>query len=243
MTQPLDIVVPALTLPDRTGATDYEATRRYAKRAAATWTDYFILSGSTTRGQDLTPSQRASVLDLWLDVTQPGRLLACCWEPADFDQAARRGVAPMGVMRGLVGHTAAVAFLRTLPPGAYIYSHPMFGGSVFDAELAVAARDAGVLPAGGKVAKITKPALADVHRAAGDEFRLWDGSSRGIQESIDAGAAGVVATPLCAFTGRFPARQASLIQAAVDPVQADLDALPDRTRRTAELMRRAAVCV
>lgn len=121
----------------------------------------------------------------------------------------------------------------------------MFGGSVFDAELAAAAAasSAGTLPAGGKIAKITRPALADVHRAAGDEFRLWDGSSRGIQESIDAGAAGVVATPLCAFTDRFPARQTSLIQAAVDPVQADLDALPDRTARTAELMRRAAVCV
>jgi dihydrodipicolinate synthase/N-acetylneuraminate lyase len=243
MTQALDIVVPALALPDSTRAIDHEATRQYAKRAAATWTDYFILSGSTTRGQDLTPSQRASVLDLWLDVTEAGRLLACCWEPADFDHAARRGITPVGVMRGLDGHTAALAFLRSLPRGAYIYSHPMFGGSVFDAELAAAASSAGVLPAGGKIAKITKPAITDVHRAAGDEFRLWDGSSRRIQESIGAGAAGVVATPLCAFTADFPARQTSLIQAAVDPVQANLDALPDRTARTAELMRRAAVCV
>ena len=242
MTQALDIVVPALTLPDSTGAIDHEATRQYAKRAAATLTDYFILSGSTTCGQDLTPGQRAGILDLWLDVTQPGRLLACCWEPADFDPATRRGITPMGVMRGLDGRTA-LAFLRSLPRGAYIYSHPMFGGSVFDAELAAAASDAGILPAGGKIAKITKPAITDVHRAAGDEFRLWDGSSRRIQESIDAGAAGVVATPLCAFAADFPARQINLIQAAVDPVQADLDALPDRTARTAELMRRAAVCV
>lgn len=242
MTQALDIVVPALTMPDSAGAIDHEATRQYAKRAAATWTDYFILSGSTTRGQDLAPGQRASVLDLWLDVTQPGRLLACCWEPADFDHAASRGITPMGVMRGLDGPTAALAFLRSLPRGAYIYSHPMFGGSVFDAELA-AASSAGILPAGGKIAKITKPAIADLRRAAGDEYRLWDGSSRRIQESIDAGAAGVVATPLCAFAADFPARQTSLIQAAVDPVQADLDALPDRTARIAELMRRAAICV
>jgi hypothetical protein len=35
MTQALDIVVPALTLPDSTGAIDREATRQYAKRAAA----------------------------------------------------------------------------------------------------------------------------------------------------------------------------------------------------------------
>ncbi len=240
MTQALDIVVPALTLPDSSGAIDYEATHQYAKRAAATWIDYFILSGSTSRGQDLTPGQRASILDLWLDVTQPGRLLACCWEPADFDHAARRGITPMGVMRGLSSRTAALTFLRGIPRGAYIYSHPMFGGSVFDSELAAAASSAGVLPAGGKIAKITKPAITDVHRAAGDEFRLWDGSSRHIQESVDAGAVGVVATPLSTFTAPFPARQTSLIQAAVDPIQADLDALPERTARTAELMRRAA---
>jgi len=38
---------------------------------------------------------------------------------------------------------------------------------------------------------------------------------------------------------RLPAKQAHLIQAAVDPVQADLDTLPDRPARTAELLRRA----
>src|SRR4051794_13653615 len=32
------------------------------KRAAATWVDYFILSGSTARGRDHTPGQRADVL-------------------------------------------------------------------------------------------------------------------------------------------------------------------------------------
>jgi dihydrodipicolinate synthase/N-acetylneuraminate lyase len=239
MTQAMDIVVPALTLLDSTGAIDREATRQYAKRAAATWVDYFILSGSTTRGQDLTPGQRADILDLWLDVTEPSRLLACCWERVDFDHAAKRGIAPMATMRNLDGHEAALAFLRELPTGAYIYSHPMFGGSVFDTELAVAASRAGILPAGGKIAKITKPAITEVHRAAGDGFRLWDGSSRHIQASLDSGAAGVVATPLCAFDTDLPAKKAPLIQAAVDPVQADLDALPDRPARTAELLRRA----
>jgi hypothetical protein len=240
MTQAIDIVVPALTLLDSAGTVDREATRRYAKRAVATWVDYFILSGSTTRGQDLTPGQRAEILDLWLDVTEPSRLLACCWERADFDHAAKRGIAPMATMRNLDGDEAALGFLRELPAGAYIYSHPMFGGSVFDADLATAASRAGILPAGGKIAKLTKPAITEVHRAAGDSFRLWDGSSRHIKASLDAGAAGVVATPLCAFDVSLPGKRPHLIQARVDPVQADLDALPDRPARTAELLRRAA---
>jgi dihydrodipicolinate synthase/N-acetylneuraminate lyase len=240
MTQALDIVVPALTLRDHAGAIDHEATCQYAKRAAATWTDYFILSGSTAGGQDLTPGQRAGILDLWLDITEPGRLLACCWEPRDFDHAASRGIAPMATMRNLDGPAAALAFLRDLPAGAYIYSHPMFGGSVFDAELAAAASSAGVLPAGGKIAKITTPAITDVHRAAGDGFRLWDGSSRRILASLDAGAAGVVATPLCTFDTDLPPKQVHLIQAAVDPVQAHLDALADRPARAAELLRKAS---
>ena len=44
----------------------------------------------------------------------------------------------------------------------------------------------------------------EVHRAAGGDFRLWDGSSRRIQASHDEGAAGVVATPLCAFDADLP---------------------------------------
>ncbi|GAB2937030.1 hypothetical protein GCM10027280_26460 [Micromonospora polyrhachis] len=39
-------------------------------------------------------------------------------------------------MRNLDSLNAALAFLRELPVGAYVYSHPMFGGSVFDASSA-----------------------------------------------------------------------------------------------------------
>src|SRR5690606_2551616 len=129
--------------------------------------------------------------------------------------------------------------LRALPSGAYIYSHPMFGGAVFDAGLAGAAREQGVLPAGGKLAKISATDITKVHATAGAAFHLWDGSSRRIRSSVDAGAAGVVATPLCAFDTDLPAKDIALVQAAVDPVQRTLDALPDRASRTAELISRA----
>lgn len=239
MTSAFDIVVPALALRGPTGGIDFTATRQYAERAAETWVDYLILSGSTTRGQDLTPQQRDQILELWLHVATPQRLLACCWEPQDFDNAAARGVAPMAIMRGLNGIEAALAFLRALPTGAYIYSHPMFGGAVFDAELAAAAKTEGSLPVGAKVAKIMTTAIPEVRAAAGDSFKLWDGSSRRIQASLDAGAAGVVATPLSSFDAPLPAKEPRLIQAALDPVQAALDALPDRASRTAELLKRA----
>jgi dihydrodipicolinate synthase/N-acetylneuraminate lyase len=239
MTAPFDIVVPALAILDNTGAVDRDRTLRYAERASATWVDRFILSGSTTRGQDLTPAQRGDILDLWLTVAQPQRLLACCWDPEDFEHAARRGIAPMATMRKLDGIEAAVTFLRHLPTGAYIYSHPMFGGNTFDAALAQAATQQGILLAGGKLAKITTPAITEIHTVTGDAFRLWDGSSRRIQRSLNAGAAGVVATPLCAFNSPLPEKEPGLIQAIVDSVQDALDALPDRPARTRELLSRA----
>jgi hypothetical protein len=228
MTSDVDVVVPALALRGPDGEVDYDATRRYAQRASHTWVDSFILSGSTTRGGDLTASERARVVDLWLAITESRRLLACCWEPADIVEAQERGVAPMVVMAGLDGLDAAVAFLRGLPTGAYIYSHPIFGGAVFDATVAEAARREGVLPAGGKLAKITMAGVAKLRRATGDGFKLWDGSSRRITASIAAGASGVVATPLCPFDMPLAAKEPFALQAVIDPVQVALDALPDR---------------
>lgn len=240
MTASFDIVVPALVLRTSSGSIDFPATRLYAKRAVATWVDYFILSGSTTQGQLLTPTERASVLDMWLDITEPVRLLACCWQPDDFSHAADRGIAAMATMRNLDDHDSALNFLHTLPAGAYVYSHPMFGARVFDAELAAAARQAGLLPAGGKLAKISTAEIGAVHEVAGDTFKLWDGSSRRITASLAAGAAGVVATPLCTFDRDLPPKELPLVQAAIDPLQAALDALPDRAARTAELVKRAS---
>jgi hypothetical protein len=239
MSTDFDVVVPALSLRALDGSVDLAATRAYAQRAAATWVDFFLLSGSTTRGFEHRPSERAAVLDLWLALTPASRLLACCWKPDDLAHAAQRGIAPVAVMQGLADQTQALAFLRTLPSGAHIYSHPMFGGAVFDAGLAGAAREQGVLPAGGKLAKISTTEITKVHATTGYTFRLWDGSSRRIRASVDAGAAGVVATPLCAFDTELPAKDIDLLQAAVDSVQRTLDALPDRASRTAELISRA----
>ncbi|MEG8183938.1 hypothetical protein GZH49_36315 [Nocardia terpenica] len=234
-----DVVVPALIAQTQDGAIDFATTRRYAVRAAETWVDYFILSGSTARGDLLDPADRAAILDLWLEITEPKRLLTCCWVPEDIRHAIDRSVVPMAVLRN-PDHASAVAFLAQLPPQSTIYSHPMFGGQVFDSKLADEARIRDVLPAGGKIAKITTAQVHDLHAAAGDEFRLWDGSSRRIAASLAAGAAGVVATPLSVFGDDFPSKDLDGIQAAVNAVQSTLDALPTRATRSDMLMQRVS---
>jgi dihydrodipicolinate synthase/N-acetylneuraminate lyase len=235
-----DVVVPVLSLCVPGGGTDYVGTRRYAGRAASTWVDYLLVNGSTAEGHLLEHSERSRLLDLWLEMVPPSRLLACCWQRKDLAAAAERDIAPMMVMRGSPRPEAARKLLRSLPDGAFVYSHPMFGGITFTSGIAAEAAGYGYLPAGGKLAKVTTDGIASIRRAAGTGFRLWDGSSRRIAESVAAGASGVVATPLCVFPNRFPSRELAAIQAAANSVQASLDALPDRLSRTRELVRRAS---
>jgi hypothetical protein len=231
------VIVPALA-PER-GAIERDDVRAYAARAATTWVDAFLLSGSTTRGDLLSVTDRAAVIDLWLEHLPPRRLLACCWEPADVDEAASRGVPVMAVMRGLQNSDAALRFLASLPAGAYVYSHPMYSPIVFDAQLAQAATAHGVLPAGGKLAKIGLSEVTELRAAAGPDFALWDGRCRHIGASLAAGASGVIITPLSHLPHPFPPRDLPELQAAVDAYQAALDALPTRAERTGVLLRAA----
>lgn len=110
--QPVDfeVALPALHLHGSDGQLDLDATRRYAVRAAGTWVDRFIVSGSTTRGDLLAPAQRAELLDLWLDVVGALRLLACAWRADDLVYAEDRDVAPLAVMQGLANCRDACDF-------------------------------------------------------------------------------------------------------------------------------------
>ena len=231
------VIVPVLT-PAR-DALERDTVRAYAVRAAATWVDVFLLAGSTTRGDLLSVMDRAALIDLWLEHLPPHRLLACCWEPADVDEALSRGVPVMAVMRGLPDRDAALKFLSSLPSGAYVYSHPMYSPIVFDAQLAQAATADGVLPAGGKLAKIGLSEVTALRAATGPAFALWDGRCRHIGASMAAGASGVIVTPLSHLPQPFPPRELPELQVAVDAYQAALDALPTRAERTGVLLREA----
>lgn len=232
------VYVPALT-PGAPGTIDIGAIRPYINRAANTWVHSFLLSGSTTRGDLLSVGDRGSIIDIWLEKLPPERLVACCWNSDDIKEANTRGVRPMAVLQGLANKVAALDFLSSLPIGSYIYSHPMYTPTIFDSELAALAAQKGMLPAGGKIAKIGFSDIASIRDATGPEFALLDGSSRQIGNRIKAGAVGVIATPLSHLPLPFPAADLSALQPVIDASQATLDALPDRPARTAHLLQAA----
>jgi len=235
-----EILVPALALRDGRGRLDEGATAAYATRAATTWVDRFLLSGTTTRGQSMTLEERTAVLNLWLDVVPAGRLLAGCWTTGDVDQAQQRGVAPVVVMRDLPDRAAALAFLRSLPAGAYVYSHPAHTVTTLDPKVCVEALRGDYLPAGAKLAKVRPTDIRAVRQATGSSFALWDASSRDIAGSVAAGASGVVATPLSPFVDPAPPRELSAVQAVLDRAQRQLDALGSREARSKHLHAVAA---
>lgn len=233
MTAVEQIVVPALALRARdSGRLDTEATARYARRAAGTWADAFILSCSTTRGDQLTVEERAELLDLWSGLVPASRLVACCWCEEDVQEATRHAITPMIVMHSPRDHDQALALLASLPRDAYVYSHPKYGSTVLNASLTAAARQRGILPAGAKLSKITAENITAIRHAAGPRWTLWDASARHIHASLAAGASGVVATPLSHFPTPFPNRSLPILQAAIDTMQKQLDRLPSRTTRS-----------
>lgn len=242
MTVDGQIVVPALALrtPDGTNLNP-DATARYAQRAARTWADAFILSGSTTRGDQLTVDERTELLDLWTRAVPAARLVACCWCDDDVTEATRRAITPMVVMHSPRDHEQALALLACLPPGAYVYSHPKYDSTLLDASLTAAARQHGILPAGAKLSKVTADDITTIRRAAGPRWTLWDASARHINASLAAGASGVVATALSHLPVPFPDRSLSALQPAIDALQQQLDrpSIARRARPAATQARKA----
>lgn len=230
-----EVLVPALNLYEVDGRLDWDATRRYAARAAATWVDYFIINGSTTRGDLLDAEARADLLDLWIEAVGTDRAIACTWIGEDVEAARVRGIRVMAVLQGHLDVESALDALKQLPTGSLVYSHPMYSEVVLDSRLCAVAQEHGVLPAGGKLAKISKTEIRAVRDVAGPAFRLWDGSCRDIAGSVAAGADGVVATPLSSLPSPFPEPRIDLLQMELDRLQGELDALPDRAARSRAL--------
>jgi len=69
--------------------------------------------------------------------------------------------------------------------------------------------------------------LRALRAAAGPDFALYDGRSRYLQRSLDAGASGVVAVPLSTLPTDLPRRNLDGLQAIVDRGQAVVDGQPD----------------
>ena len=226
-----EVVIPALAFRSAENELDLGLTRAYAERAAGTWADRFILSGSTVLGDLLAPTERALILDVWSEVLERSRLVACCWCREDIEQAGQRKILPLVVMRDLRDQAQACSFFAGLPEGAFVYSNPKFTPTALDPALAVAAEQRRLLPAGAKISKLAVGDIGRIRSSIGNGFTLWDGSSRHIEASLAAGASGVVATPLSVLPEPFPRRSVEELQATVHRLYAEVDGAVSREDR------------
>jgi hypothetical protein len=229
-----DLIVPGLTLRLDDTHPDWPAMDQLVRQAAqATAVDQFILSGTTTRGDLLSVLDRAKTLDIWLSELPPSRLMATCWCPRDIAKAIELGVTPLVVLRNINERSQLLAFLRDLPAGAFVYSHPLHSPCLLDPPSASAALEAGHMPAGSKLAKVSLPTIGAMREIVGEDFVLWDASSRRMSQSVLAGASGVVATPLATMASvNGTAVSVDAVQDSINSIQLRLDSLPDRKART-----------
>lgn len=225
-TDQLNIIVPVLSPRDNSNSIDEVHLREYVSRAASSWIDRFLIFGSTDQGWTLTSTARTALLDVWLDAVPPTRLVACCWTDADEFTALARGVQ---VLATEAGHPSAR--LIDLPQSAMAYSHPTHSPLSVTPSAIRDARAVRPLIRGAKLSKVSTDELAAVREAAGQDFILWDGSSRHLAESYQAGAAGAVCAPLAPLVHPFSTRPPlDELQVHLDHVQAIIAARgPDRS--------------
>jgi dihydrodipicolinate synthase/N-acetylneuraminate lyase len=173
------ITIPALTFRQPGGSVDLSMTRRYAGRASATPVRYFLVSGTTGRGNQATVGERAQLLETWRLAAGPDRVLACCWEPDDLRAASDMGVRAMLVIQRQDSFDQLLTTLRAAPDGYWLYSHPRYSAPTIDPH-AAAVRAADKPPRGAKVSKVSLDTVAKLRNAAGSYVGLWHGSSRNI---------------------------------------------------------------
>lgn len=233
-----EIIVPALTLTDTLGCIDEIASAKYARRAANSSFDRFLLSGSIGLGLGTPMRARLKTLEIWLDHVASDRLLACSWDAKESSEICRMGVRPMVVLQNAEDERRILRIMSDLPVGAWVYSHPQYSTAVLSAAVLRAARDEGVLPAGAKVSKVNVDEVRALRDAAGPDFALFDGRCRHVAASVAAGATGVVAVPLTVLPEDLPPRESfDALQAVIDRGQAVVDAHVDVAGQARALRR------
>jgi dihydrodipicolinate synthase/N-acetylneuraminate lyase len=238
------ITVPVLTLRDAHGRIAPTANAEYAARAARTWLDHFMVNGTIGGGETSTPDERRTLLEIWAQHLPASRLLACCWTPEDLAHAADVGITPIAVLQNHPDDAALLSFLATLPPGAWVYSHPKYSPVTFTHAVATHARREGCLPAGGKICKVSLDDVTQLRQATGKRFGLYDGRCRHLARSVQAGATGIIAVPLSPLPVDLPERDdIDGVQDVINRVQAIIDTLPrlrDRNDMLTERLRSPA---
>lgn len=195
----MEIVVPALSPRSRGGDIDLPSLVEYITRARDSWITKFIIAGSTDAGYALTSRRRVHLLDLWLTLLPPSRIVMCCWSPPDVEAARQRSV---DVLATSLSH--GTQSLSNLPSSVLAYSHPRRSPIAVTPCAIREARRRKALVRGAKVSKVTVERLSAIRGAAGDGFLLWDGTSRHLETSQRAGATAAVCAPLAAMPDPFP---------------------------------------
>jgi dihydrodipicolinate synthase/N-acetylneuraminate lyase len=230
------VMVPVLTLRNADGSLDHTANVAYARRARNTWLDLFLVSGTIGGGEQSTAADRRALLERWVEQVPPARLLACVWTVDDLRHATECGVRPIVVLRAHPDGRSLDAFLADLPANAFVYSHPNYSPTTFSPAVATVARQAGALPAGGKICKVNLEEVAQLRGAVGEPFQLYDGRCRHLVRSIRAGATGVVAVPLATLPDDLPKREETeALQRTIDATQERIDSIPAGQPRIAML--------
>jgi dihydrodipicolinate synthase/N-acetylneuraminate lyase len=230
------VVVPVLTLIGRDGRIDRGACAAYAQRAAESWLDGFLVSGSLGLGPTMSAASRLDSLAIWREHMPAGRLLGCAWDAAEVAEVYQLGVRPVAVLRCAEDDHAVLGQLEGLPGQAWVYSHPQYSPAVLSSGVVEKARAAGVLPAGAKVSKVGPGEVRSLRDAAGPSFALFDGRCRHVRASVAAGATGVVAVPLATLPEDLPPRDdLDGLQAVIDRGQRVVDAFPDVVNQVAAL--------
>jgi hypothetical protein len=111
------------------------------------------------------------LLKIWLENLPAERILGCAWELGEADEIGRVGATPMAVIQGAETDEDALQFLRTLPTGSYVYSHPQYTNRTLTPAAPEKARAEGVRPAGARVSKVDLDELHALKGRIGSRFR------------------------------------------------------------------------
>ena len=145
----------------------------------------------------------------------------------DFGYLQRLQVRPVVVLRSLADQGQALQLFENIPQVSYVYSHPVYTRTTLTATVAEQpATTRNILPAGAKVSKVSLEGISSLRAATEDSFALYDGRSRHIEESISAGATGVVVVPLCILPEDLPDKyNLKELQILINDMQKEIDSI------------------
>src|SRR5204863_6230336 len=124
-------------------------------------------------------TERALLLDLWLDHLDKARVIATCWQPDEVGTILDRGVCPLVMLQASDARELRRQ-LASLPGEAIAYANPRYSRALLTPEHAAA----GDLPHGIKLSKVNFAQIQQIRAVGGAGLTIIHGSSRNIRGSL-----------------------------------------------------------